>query len=56
MYHKTKDRLVVITPSKMQFNDGGTIYVGYTGTAEYVPPNGYSKTLYFKNGICYKIG
>ena len=56
MYHKTKDRLVVITPSKMQFNDGGTIYVGYTGTAEYVPPNGYSKTLYFKNGILYKIG
>ena len=56
MYHKTKDRLVVITPSKMQFNDGGTIYKGYTGTAEYVPPNGYSKTLYFKNGILYKIG
>jgi hypothetical protein len=36
--------------------EGGNSVTGFTGTAEYVPPNGYSKTLYFKNGICYKIG
>lgn len=56
IYNRTKDRLVFISPRKIQFNDGGNIYEGYTGTAEYVPPNGYSKTLYFKNGILYKIG
>lgn len=56
IYNRTKDRLVFISPRKLQFNDGGNIYEGYTGTAEYVPPNGYSKTLYFKNGILYKIG
>ena len=56
IYNRTKDRLVFISPRKIQFNEGGTIYLGYTGTAEYVPPNGYSKTLYFKNGILYKIG
>lgn len=33
----------------------GNNYTGYTGTAEYVPPSGYSKKLYFKNGILYKI-
>ena len=56
MYHKTKDRLVVITPSKMQFNDGGTIYKGYTGTATVMITSLKTNTLYFKNGICYKIG
>lgn len=56
IYNRTKDRLVFISPRKLQFNEGGIIYQGYTGTAEYVPPNGYSKTLYFKNGILYKIG
>ena len=55
MYHKTKDRLVVITPSKMQFNDGGTIYVGYTGSVTVMVSSIKTNTLYFKNGICYKI-
>lgn len=56
MYHKTKDRLVVITPSKMQFNDGGTIYKGYTGSVTVMVSSIKTNTLYFKNGICYKIG
>lgn len=55
MYHKTKDRLVVITPSKMQFNDGGTIYKGYTGSVTVMVSSIKTNTLYFKNGICYKI-
>lgn len=55
MYHKTKDRLVVISPNKLQFNDGGTIYKGLTGTFEMDLGSGYRKRIYFKNGICYKL-
>nr|DAL66954.1 MAG TPA: tail protein [Caudoviricetes sp.] len=62
IYNKTRDRLVFISPRKIQFNDGGNIYEGYTGSQRVVtgknPLNDtltYS-TLYFKNGICYKIG
>lgn len=46
---------ISIRANKITMSDGNN-YTGYTGTAEYVPPNGYSKTLYFKNGILYKIG
>lgn len=46
---------ISIRANQITMSDGNN-YTGYTGTAEYVPPNGYSKTLYFKNGICYKIG
>ena len=45
-----------INADQISMNSGSEWYRGYTGTAEYVPPNGYSKTLYFKNGILYKIG
>lgn len=45
-----------IGSNRIYMSDGSNSYIGYTGTAEYVPPNGYSKTLYFKNGILYKIG
>lgn len=45
-----------IGSNRIYMSDGSNSYIGFTGTAEYVPPNGYSKTLYFKNGICYKIG
>ena len=46
---------ISIRANGITMSDGNN-YTGYTGTAEYVPPNGYSKTLYFKNGILYKIG
>lgn len=46
---------MVINPTQILMAEGGNLVTGFTGTAEYVPPNGYSKTLYFKNGICYKI-
>lgn len=46
---------ISIRANRITMSDGNN-YTGYTGTAEYVPPNGYSKTLYFKNGILYKIG
>lgn len=46
---------ISIRANQITMSDGNN-YTGYTGTAEYVPPNGYSKTLYFKNGILYKIG
>lgn len=44
-----------ISSNRIYMSDGSNSYIGFTGTAEYVPPNGYSKTLYFRNGICYKI-
>lgn len=44
-----------INSNRIYMSDGHNSYIGFTGTAEYVPPNGYSKTLYFRNGICYKI-
>lgn len=44
-----------IGSNSIYMSDGSNSYIGFTGTAEYVPPNGYSKTLYFRNGICYKI-
>jgi hypothetical protein len=44
-----------IGSNRIYMSDGSNSYIGFTGTAEYVPPNGYSKTLYFRNGICYKI-
>lgn len=44
-----------IGSNRIYMSDGSNSYIGITGTAEYVPPNGYSKTLYFRNGICYKI-
>lgn len=44
-----------IGSNRIHMSDGSNSYIGFTGTAEYVPPNGYSKTLYFRNGICYKI-
>lgn len=61
IYNKTKDRLVFISPRKIQFNDGGNIYEGYTGSQRFVTgkdqyDNTTYGTLYFKNGICYKIG
>lgn len=43
-----------ISSNRIYMSDGSNSYIGFTGTAEYVPPNGYSKTLYFRNGICYK--
>lgn len=45
---------ISIRANQITMSDGNN-YTGYTGTAEYVPPNGYSKKLYFKNGILYKI-
>lgn len=53
---KMGDSSMIINPTKISMTEGGNSVTGFTGTAEYVPPNGYSKTLYFKNGICYKIG
>lgn len=50
------DSSMIINPTQISMTEGGNSVTGFTGTAEYVPPNGYSKTLYFKNGICYKIG
>lgn len=44
-----------ISSNRIYMSDGSNSYIGFTGTADYVPPNGYSKTLYFRNGICYKI-
>lgn len=44
-----------ISSNRIYMSDGSNSYIGFTGTAEYVPLNGYSKTLYFRNGICYKI-
>lgn len=44
-----------IGSNRIYMSDGSNSYIGFTGTAEYVPPNGHSKTLYFRNGICYKI-
>lgn len=44
-----------IGSNRIYMSDGSNSYIGFTGTAEYVLPNGYSKTLYFRNGICYKI-
>lgn len=44
-----------IGSNRIYMSDGSNSYIGFTGTAEYVPPKGYSKTLYFRNGICYKI-
>lgn len=52
---KMGDSSMIITPTQISMTEGGNSVTGFTGTAEYVPPNGYSKTLYFKNGICYKI-
>lgn len=53
---KMGDSSMIINPTQILMKEGGNSVTGFTGTAEYVPPNGYSKTLYFKNGICYKIG
>lgn len=53
---KMGDSSMIINPIQISMTEGGHSVIGFTGTAEYVPPNGYSKTLYFKNGICYKIG
>lgn len=53
---KMGDSSMIINPTQILMREGGNSVTGFTGTAEYVPPNGYSKTLYFKNGICYKIG
>lgn len=53
---KMGDSSMIINPTQISMTEGGNSVTGFTGTAEYVPPNGYSKTLYFKNGICYKIG
>lgn len=53
---KMGDSSMIINPIQISMTEGGKSVTGFTGTAEYVPPNGYSKTLYFKNGICYKIG
>lgn len=53
---KRGDSSMIINPTQISMTEGGNSVTGFTGTAEYVPPNGYSKTLYFKNGICYKIG
>lgn len=53
---KMGDSSMIIRPTQISMTEGGNSVTGFTGTAEYVPPNGYSKTLYFKNGICYKIG
>lgn len=53
---KNGDSSMIINPTQISMTEGGNSVTGFTGTAEYVPPNGYSKTLYFKNGICYKIG
>lgn len=53
---KMGDSSMIINPTQISMKEGGNSVTGFTGTAEYVPPNGYSKTLYFKNGICYKIG
>lgn len=53
---KMGDSRMIINPTQISMTEGGNSVTGFTGTAEYVPPNGYSKTLYFKNGICYKIG
>lgn len=53
---KKGDSSMIINPTQISMTEGGNSVTGFTGTAEYVPPNGYSKTLYFKNGICYKIG
>lgn len=53
---KRGDSSMIINPTQISMSEGGHSVIGFTGTAEYVPPNGYPKTLYFKNGICYKIG
>lgn len=53
---KMGDSSMIINPTQISMTEGGNSVTGFTGTAEYVPPNGNSKTLYFKNGICYKIG
>lgn len=53
---KMGDSSMIINPTQISMTEGGNSVTGFTGTAEYMPPNGYSKTLYFKNGICYKIG
>lgn len=53
---KMGDSSMIINPTQISMTERGNSVTGFTGTAEYVPPNGYSKTLYFKNGICYKIG
>lgn len=53
---KMGDSSMIIKPTQISMTEGGNSVTGFTGTAEYMPPNGYSKTLYFKNGICYKIG
>lgn len=53
---KMGDSSMIINPTQISMTEGGNSVTGFTGTAEYVPPSGYSKTLYFKNGICYKIG
>lgn len=53
---KMGDSSMIINPTQISMTEGGNSVTGFTGTAEYVPPNGYSKTLYFKNGILYKIG
>lgn len=53
---KMGDSSMIINPTQISMTEGGNSVTGFTGTAEYVPLNGYSKTFYFKNGICYKIG
>ena len=60
IYNKTNDKLVFISPRKIQFNDSGQIYEGFTGSQRFVTgvdqfDNRTYKTLYFKNGICYNI-
>lgn len=55
IYHKTKDRAVVISPNSLQFNEGSTIYKGYTGVYSLDFVGGTKIRLYFKNGICYKV-
>lgn len=52
---KMGDSSMIINPTQISMTEGGNSVTGFTGTAEYVPPNGHSKTLYFRNGICYKI-
>lgn len=52
---KMGDSSMIINPTQISMTEGGNSVTGFTGTAEYVPPNGYPKTLYFRNGICYKI-
>lgn len=59
IYHKTKDRLVSISPNGIQFNDGGTIYKGFTGQARINIYDNIQRPVYkmlkIKNGIIYDL-